>query len=884
MNRYFKIVVAMFLMIFTFVSTLQPLAVQAATQLADGEYSIGFKVIKDTSDEVSKMNDYVISPATLKVKDGKQKVSFTLKNSEWITKFTTEKNGQFVDVNVIGENKEQNTRVVEFDIVDVANLLNGKVKVDIDAMDYHHIFDVRIKFDSSSITLIKAEKPNEKEDPANKPDPNEKPDPSQKPDQKPDPDQQPNSNTIADGEYSIPFKVLKDKTDEESRMNTYMVNPGVLKVKNGKKKAVVTLTDNVSIKNFQTEKDGSFVDAKIVSEDKEKNTRVVEFEVDNLSKKLNAKIFIEVASRNYKQTHEVQLSFDQEKLKPIKNEEKQPDEDKKPEAEKPNVETIKDGEYSINFKALKDQTEEISMMNTYTKSPGVLKVKNGKKYVSFTLTNSAWITKFEFEKNGSFIDASVLSEDKKADTRVVEVEVNDLSKKLNAKVKVDIDSMNYHHFYNIQFAFDKDSIQPVENQGGNNNEGGNENQGGNNNQGNNTTIDPKALKDGEYSIGFKVLKDQTEEISIMNTYTKSPGVLKVKDGKKYVSFTLTNSAWITKFEYEKNGSFVDAKALSENKEKNTKVVEIEVDDLSKKLNAKVKVDIDAMNYHHFYDVQFVFDQNSIKVSGNEDGNNNEGGNENQGGNDSQGGNDNQGGNNSQGGNDNQGGNNNQEGDNKPKVIVDPKNLVDGQYDIPFKVLKDKTNELSKMHDYTVHPAKLIVKDGKKYIEMTLKNSAWITKFQTENNGLFADAKIVSEDKNANTRVVQFEVSDLFAKLNAKVKVDINEMNYHHFYDVQIQFDTNNIGALGTIKEDPKKDPKNDPKNPVTTPKVDNVKTVGTPDFNRNADGKKKNEATNNDAKKEKNSKTADTAQLGLYMVLLLGSLALLVRKYRAGRL
>ena len=35
--------------------------------------------------------------------------------------------------------------------------------------------------------------------------------------------------------------MLKDKTDEESRMNTYMVNPGVLKVENGKKKAFVTL-------------------------------------------------------------------------------------------------------------------------------------------------------------------------------------------------------------------------------------------------------------------------------------------------------------------------------------------------------------------------------------------------------------------------------------------------------------------------------------------------------------------------------------------------------------------------------------------------------------------------------------------------------------------
>ncbi len=91
-----------------------------------------------------------------------------------------------------------------------------------------------------------------------------------------------------------------------------------------------------------------------------------------------------MASRNYKQTHDVQLLFEQDKLEPIKNEEKQPDGDKKPEVEKPevekpNVETIKDGEYSINFKALKDQTDEISMMNTYTKSPGVLKVKDGKK-------------------------------------------------------------------------------------------------------------------------------------------------------------------------------------------------------------------------------------------------------------------------------------------------------------------------------------------------------------------------------------------------------------------------------------------------------------------------------------------------------------------------
>ncbi|QWI77307.1 NEAT domain-containing protein [Bacillus mycoides] len=559
MNRYFKIVVAMFLTIFTFVSTLQPLAVQAASQLADGEYSIGFKVLKDTSDEESMMNQYSVSPGTLKVKNGKKKVSFTLEHSSWITKFETEKSGQFVATNVISEDQEKDTRVVEFDVDDVEKVLNAKVKVDIDFLNYHHDYDVRIAFDQNSITPIHVEQPNEKEDPANKPDPNENPDPSQKPDQKPDPDQQPNSNTIKDGEYSIPFKVLKDQTDEESKMNTYMVNPGVLKVENGKKKAIVTLKNSSLIKNFQTEKDGAFADAKVVSEDKEKDTRVVEFEVDDLSKKLNTKVFIEVASQGYKQTHNVQLLFEQDKLEQIKNEEKQP------EVEKPDTETIKDGEYSVPFKVLKDQTDEESKMNTYMVNPGVLKVENGKKKAIVTLKSSSLIKNFQTEKDGAFVDAKVVSEDKEKDTRVVEFEVNDLSKKLNTKVFIEMASRNYKQTHDVQLLFEQDKLEQIKNEEKPEVE----------------KPDAETIKDGEYSINFKTLKDQTDEISMMNTYTKSPGVLKVKDGKKYVSFTLTNSAWITKFEFDKNGSFVDANVLSEDTKADTRVVEVEVADLSK---------------------------------------------------------------------------------------------------------------------------------------------------------------------------------------------------------------------------------------------------------------------------------------------------------------
>ena len=147
--------------------------------------------------------------------------------------------------------------------------------------------------------------------------------------------------------------------------------------------------------------------------------------------------------------------------------------------------------------------------------------------------------------------------------------------------------------------------------------------------------------------------------------------------------------------------------------------------------------------------------------------------------------------------------------------------------------------------------------GKKYVAMTLKNSEWITKFQTENNGGFADAKVVSEDKAANTRVVEFEANDLFAKLNAKVKVDIDSMNYHHFYDVQIQFDTTKIGAVGTVKKSQRMRQRMNRK-PVTTPKVANVKTVGTPDFNRNADGKRKTKLQIIIRKREKTQKATDT--------------------------
>ena len=54
-------------------------------------------------------------------------------------------------------------------------------------------------------------------------------------------------------------------------------------------------------------------------------------------------------------------------------------------------------------------------------------------------------------------------------------------------MKVDIDAMNYHHFYDIQFAFDKGSIKALGNQGGDTNQDGNGNQIGSDNKAEATT-------------------------------------------------------------------------------------------------------------------------------------------------------------------------------------------------------------------------------------------------------------------------------------------------------------------------------------------------------------------------------------------------------------
>ncbi|MGG4221083.1 NEAT domain-containing protein [Paenibacillus jamilae] len=114
--------------------------------------------------------------------------------------------------------------------------------------------------------------------------------------------------------------------------------------------------------------------------------------------------------------------------------------------------------------------------------------------------------------------------------------------------------------------------------------------------------------------------------------------------------------------------------------------------------------------------------------------------------------------------------------------------ADGTYNVDYTVLKDQTNETSRLDSYLTKPAQVTVANGKNVVRLTVKSSNLITAFKVEQNGVLQDATVVSTNTANNTRVVEFEVTDLNAKVNAYAEITIPVIGYTGKYDVQLQFD------------------------------------------------------------------------------------------------
>ncbi|PRS81722.1 MULTISPECIES: NEAT domain-containing protein [unclassified Bacillus (in: firmicutes)] len=563
-----------------------------------------------------------------------------------------------------------------------------------------------------------------------------------------------------------------------------------------------------------------------------------------------------------------------------------------------------DGEYTAGFTILKNGSTEASMMDTYTEKPAKLIVENGKTTAYVTLKQSKEITDFKVEQNGALVTTETVSEDETANTRVIKFDVADLSAKLNGWVKIywDLGGFIYDEAYDVQLAFDQSSLTLVtpakpddnetkpDDQNGtkpDDNETKPDDQNGSKPDDNETKPDDQngtkpddhqatpgnnngtkpddsaqnQLKDGEYRINYSVLKGDQDEASRMNQYFSHPASLTIKNGKQTISFTVKDHTSVASLKTEKNGSYQEVKTVSTDKAKNTRVVSFDVADLKKAVKGKVHIVVAAAHYDQTYDIRFQFDAKSIAPL--KDG---------------------------------------QVEEETPAAPETPKpntpspetnnggaaqetaKLKDGVYKLPFSMKKADKDEPSRMNDYVVSPATLVVKNGRHFVSYTVKNSSAITSFQVGTGGKYEETLVAKTDQKADTRVIQYEAKSLSTAQAARVKIDIPAANYHEQYDVKLVYDTKGITlgegsgiamvigddeSIGFVKNPNDRDSQTNQLENLAPEETGAEQMTFTP-----SDDQTKSETG------QLNPKTGDTSLFWVYILLFGGSLFVLVRKYQ----
>ncbi|KOS00465.1 NEAT domain-containing protein, partial [Paenibacillus polymyxa] len=524
-------------------------------------------------------------------------------------------------------------------------------------------------------------------------------------------------------------------------------------VSKGQKEVSFTIKDSTTVTEFKTEQNGTLTDADIVREDKTANTRVVKFKVADLDAILNAQVHVSTTYPGgvYEMDHKLRLQFDKSSIANT------------PSPVDPGTpgtpgKVLADGTYSIHFDALHATKDQKSAMAQYLLSPATLTALKGKYEASFTIKDSATVTEFKTEQNGTLADADIVSVDKKADTRVVKFKVTDLDAILNAQVHVST-SYNgtvYEMDHKIRLQFDRSSIAVKGTDGG-------------------TT---PVTENGRYSIDFSVLKNGSNEISVMDGYMQKPATLLRQSGKNVIQIKMDKSSWIKTFKV--NGA--EAPVVEQSTSADTRTVQFEVPNLSDKVTVNTHVivpglDLGGIPYDHVYDVQFQFEPATIRSFVEPSST----------------------------------------GATDPIVKLDFDKLVNGKYALKFSiVLSDGSTAVDSpaQRFITDESAQLVVEGDKRFVGLKLQNSNEVKALRIWDNasGDYRDAEVTQEDAASNTKHVRFSVNDF--KNNVKGQLVVYEApkvasatpmvfkaedRVEKVYDFEFKFDTSNVAYYNDKK-------------------------------------------------------------------------------------
>ncbi|MBD8035636.1 heme uptake protein IsdC [Solibacillus sp. A46] len=169
-------------------------------------------------------------------------------------------------------------------------------------------------------------------------------------------------------------------------------------------------------------------------------------------------------------------------------------------------------------------------------------------------------------------------------------------------------------------------------------------------------------------------------------------------------------------------------------------------------------------------------------------------------------------------------------------------IADGTYEVNYQVNKPGSNSASMANDYFLKPAKLIVNNGKMTMQITIKNSSWVTEFKPPGG-----AKVISTNESAGQRTVQFPVSNANL-VTIAMKIDIDDIDYHHAYSVDFVF---NSSGLPEVKAE-------EPKEPVKPVKEETKQATSTKESPTPSSGS--NTSSNKPAPSTEPQKTESSAE------------------------
>ncbi|XXL53420.1 NEAT domain-containing protein [Mammaliicoccus lentus] len=547
------------------------------------------------------------------------------------------------------------------------------------------------------------------------------------------------------------------------------------------------------------------IDVQTVSEDKDSDTKVIKFKVKPGTKKLTSKVHIVVPAVNYDNKYTTYVNFKEAIPEAPTSTEQPSPEEPEDSKDKNYLEDYTDLNVDLssaeerNFTVLKEDGSNTSSMNRQMEKPGKIANVNGQKMFVTTITSQQFWTDFQVKIGDSYQRVTPISVD--GNKKVVMFPLVDNQYVYDAKVSINAPGFGImKHGTQIKIeepsteepsteepspeepSTDKPSINKPEQPSEDDNKPITKEEvpipdevkkptGSNHG----STNQEKATSTLEYNV----YKEGSSEISYMDQYMEKPAQVLHENGKTYLQLTLKNASYWKSFDLYDGNKKLNVQTVSEDKSADTKVIKFEAKPGTKSLTSKVHIVVSAIGYDNKYTTEIKFDSAVPKPDGSKAEDSNE--------TDTP----------TTKPSESNTGTSMEQSHQKSDTTKKPK-AESGQITRDYKVYKEKSNEISYMDQYMVKPARIVEKDGKRYVEITLKSASYWKSFDLYDNGKRINVETVSEDKSADTKVIRFIEPNNLKELTSKVHIIVPAINYDNHYTTRIVFDkevTNGKGAI-----------------------------------------------------------------------------------------